>query len=185
MDQNYFKMPYGPWKGQNVFEVVKTEEGKTYVAGSMWGAKKDLSEMDKGIWAVPFGKFKGKLFQDIPENMQNYFRIGTKNRYVNYSKAISLSNVAKKNKLQPSEVVDKYQIIDLVKEAVGYTYAKRSIDKMIWKFEKETKNIIRTVGSKAISGRQGRLSVYLKEDVQKFIDWIVGNRGKESYSFFE
>ena len=185
MNKNYFKMPYGPWKGQNVFEVVKTEEGKTYVAGSMWGAKKDLSEMDKGIWAVPFGKFKGKLFQDIPENMQNYFRIGTKNRYVNYSKAISLSNVAKKNKLQPSDVVDKYQIIDLLYDAVGFKYAKRSIDNMLWKFQNETNYSINFVGTKAIAGRKGRLRIFLKEDIQKFIDWVVGSRGGESYSFFE
>ncbi len=185
MNKNYFKMPYGPWKGQNVFEVVKTEEGKTYVAGSMWGAKNDLSEMDKGTWVVPFGKFKGKLFQDIPENMQNYFRIGTKDRYVNYSKAISLSNDTQKTKLQPSDVVDKYQIINLLADAVGYTYAKRSIDNMIWKFEKETDNVISTVGTKAIAGRPGRLSLYLKKDIAKFIDWVSGKNGGESYSFFE
>jgi hypothetical protein len=117
--------------------------------------------------------------------MQNYFRIGTKDRYVNYSKAVSLSNDTQKNKLQPSDVVDKYQIIDLLYDAVGFKYAKRSIDNMLWKFQNETNYSINFVGTKAIAGRKGRLRIFLKEDIQKFIDWVVGSRGGESYSFFE
>lgn len=193
MDSNYYEWPMGDFKGENVYDFPYNNDRKAYLYAAIRDMKKDISKMNDGSYILPWSKHRGKKFREVSLWLQNEWKKGFNERLYHSERAFAIfyeseaikTSTRTRKGYKPSEVVDKYQIIDLVKDAVGYTYAKRSIDNMIWKFEKETENIIRTVGSKAIAGRKGRLSVYLKEDVQKFVDWIAGNRGKESYSFFE
>lgn len=193
MDSNYYEWPMGDFKGENVYDFPYNNDRKAYLYAAIRDMKKDISKMNDGSYILPWSKHRGKKFTEVSLWLQNEWKKGFNERLYHSERAFAIfyeseaikTSTRTRKGYKPSEVVDKYQIIDLVKDAVGYTYAKRSIDNMIWKFEKETENIIRTVGSKAIAGRKGRLSVYLKEDVQKFVDWIAGNRGKESYSFFE
>jgi hypothetical protein len=193
MDSNYYEWPMGDFKGENVYDFPYNSDRKAYLYAAIRDMKKDISKMNDGSYILPWSKHRGKKFTEISSWLQNEWKKGFNERLYHSEKAFAIfyeseaikTSTRTRKGYKPSEVVDKYQIIDLVKEAVGYTYAKRSIDNMIWKFEKETENIIRTVGTKAIAGRKGRLSVYLKEDVRKFIDWVAGNRGVESYSFFE
>jgi hypothetical protein len=193
MDSNYYEWPMGDFKRENVYDFPYNSDRKAYLYAAIRDMKKDISKMNDGSYILPWSKHRGKKFTEISSWLQNEWKKGFNERLYHSEKAFAIfyeseaikTSTRTRKGYKPSEVVDKYQIIDLVKEAVGYTYAKRSIDNMIWKFEKETENIIRTVGTKAIAGRKGRLSVYLKEDVRKFIDWVAGNRGVESYSFFE
>ena len=193
MDSNYYEWPMGDFKGENVYDFPYNSDRKAYLYAAIRDMKKDISKMNDGSYILPWSKHRGKKFTEISSWLQNEWKKGFNERLYHSEKAFAIfyeseaikTSTRTRKGYKPSEVVDKYQIIDLVKEAVGYTYAKRSIENMIWKFEKETENSIRTVGTKAIAGRKGRLSVYLKEDIQKFIDWVVGSKGGESYSFFE
>ena len=192
-DQNYYEWPMGDFKGENVYDFPYNSDRKAYLYAAIRDMKKDISKMNDGSYVLPWSKHRGKKFTEISTWLQIEWRKGFQERLFHSERAFALSYESEAVKTstrtrkgyKPSDVVDKYQIVSLVSDAVGYTYAIGSIDNMIWKFRKETNNVVRTVGTKAIAGRKGRLSVFLKEDVQKFIDWVVGNRGGESYSFFE
>ena len=192
-DQNYYEWPFGDFKGENVYDFPYNSDRKAYLFAAIRDMKKDISKMNDGSYILPWSKHRGKSITEISPWLQSEWKKGFQERLYHSERAFAVSfeseavktNTRTRKGYKPSDVVDKYQIISLLAEAVGYTYAKRSIDNMIWKFEKETNKVIRSVGSKAIAGRKGRLSVYIKEDVQKFIDWVVGNKGTESYTFFE
>jgi len=192
-DQNYYEWPMGDFKGENVYDFPYNSDRKAYLYAAIRDMKKDISKMNDGSFVLPWSKHRGKKITEISPWLQNEWKKGFQERLYHSERAFAIfyeseavkTSTRTRKGYKPSDVVDKYQIINLLSDAVGYTYAKRSIDNMIWKFEKETDNVIRTVGTKAIAGRKGRLSVFLKKDVQKFIDWVAGNRGGESYSFFE
>ena len=189
--KNYYKWPMGDFKGQNVYEFPFDEDKSKYLYAAIRDMKIDLQKMNKGTFVLPWSKHRGKKISETSSWLQNEWKKGWNERLYHSQRAFALFYESKEEssevikKYTPKDVMDKYQIIDALKDAVGYEYAKRSIDNMIWKFQKETDTTVRTVGSKAIAGRSGRLSVFLKEDVFKFIDWVKGNRGSENYSFFE
>jgi uncharacterized protein (DUF3820 family) len=185
MSKNYYEMPYGPWKGQNLYKVVESTEGNTYVAGCMRGLRNDLYEMSNGSWTVPFGKMKGIIFRDLSESWQNYFKTNTQERSDHYSKAMSLVDNNKNSKLTPTDVMDKDQILDLVRDTVGFHYARTSFGPLVSEFRKETKiTLMHAVGNKKVPGYPQPFSLFLKDEVMKFVDWVVEKKGKTSYKFF-
>ena len=184
MSTNYYEMLYGPWKGQNLYEVVKSGEGKNYIAASLRGTKEDLSGMDEGSWVVPSGQMEGKIFKELSQSWQNYFRTGTQERYNHYCKALLLVESSKKSELKPSDVMDRDQILDLLRDAVGYDYAKTSLSALMGEFRMETEsNLMRSVGTKKIPGQPHPLAIFLKEEVTKFIDWAVERKRGIYYNF--
>ena len=186
MSNNYYEMLYGPWKGLNLYEVVKNANGKTYIEGSLRGISEDLSEMSNGSWTVPFGEMKGTIFKNLSEDWQNYFRTGTQGKYDHYSKALLLVESSAKIKLTSDDVMDRYEILDLVRDATGFNYAKTSLSWMITEFQKKTKsNLMNPVGERKLPNCGGKPgAVYSKEDVIKFTNWTAERKGKVSYKFF-
>ena len=207
MNKNFYEWPMGDFKGENVYDFPYDNDRKLYLWASIRDLKKDISYMNDGIYIIPWSKHKGKRISELSPWLQNEWKKGFKERLYHSERAFAIfyESEAYKNETftskdsafsdstrealqrifdekkgyKPSDVVDKYQIIDMFKEKLGFKYAKRTIDNYISQVG------LKAVGTKAIAGLKGRRNTYLKEEVEKIIDNFTNTRGGESYSFFE
>ena len=65
MKELKFKWPFGDFRGQNIYEFSKTEDGKLYCYASRRDLKKDLLAIKEGRYIFPWGKHKGKLIKNL------------------------------------------------------------------------------------------------------------------------
>ena len=177
-------MPYGPWKGQNVYEIISNQEAKIYVAGSWHAAKRDLAQMESGDYVIPFGQSAGLKFSQLNENKQNYFKYGTEQRISHFGKALAISNTTQEN-----TPIDNLQTIlgSRVTEP-SYTHRRERIEGFYNKHELAQltglkHSTVKTYMNKAnispdsyfrIPGNRGpKASYWNKESVIKFIDLVL------------